>query len=284
MKFKNINSVGKLRAMFCLIAARTYCIKHFMMDSPDRFLEASRSKLDYPVLLLEKPTKTPTEDGFWKWDGAFVVLQYADLKTQGYEAEDDAYTFTEVIADNIIGLLTKGIDLGKGQHEDFCSVPIEFGTMQMVCDLYCGFGWRVPFSFRSTRKLCASACNIAPDPCPRLCPEFCFKTDKDLNVCLENKSLNFDSIEWTIKRPGQKPKTYTEEKIILNSKDFFDSGEGCQAPIEVILKACSTAPDGSQCCKYARYVLQPCISEGCSDWWHPIDCTEGDVSLNPGGQ
>ncbi len=287
MFIKNINSIGKIKALICYVADRLYCVKKFMMMDPDRFLSASLAKMEYPIVLLEKPTKTPTADGqFYNWESAIVVLQYSDRITEGFQGEDDAYVLTETILEEIQSYLTMGIE--EADHQRPCGTTINFGQSRTVCDLSCGFGWRSRISWKSARKKCASKCNVKPDPCPQLCAEFGFKVfeDEDNNLCLElkSKSRAAESLIWTIKRCGKQIHDSKELDLKLGAEMFFDESEQCNVPIEIILKACSKDSEGNECCKFARIVLQPCHSEGCSLPWCELDCTDNDTELNPGGE
>lgn len=295
---KLLQNIADIRAMFCLIAANLHCIKKFIMDSPDRFLEGQKSKMEYPVLILEKPTKKPIPGGNQvEWSGAFVVLFYVSRRDEGYGSEDDAYEFTDEITDEIQRYINYGIE--DANHERPCTEIFTFGTKTIVCDLECGYGWRVPFSFKTTLPKCANIWNWIIDKCPNLCPEFCWeakykpvefidekKTTTELmeSLQLENKTTGAEEIEWTIKRCRKVVHESKDTKLDLPGSLFYDEEEGCDVPLEVILKVCTKDEEGEQCCKYARILVHPCEGCGKSHPWHPIDCTDDDVSINPGGE
>lgn len=278
-----IKCFDDLKALFHLIAVRNACINSFIVGDPDRLLEAAKSKIEYPILVLDLPVRKPNKakDGY-VWVAAFEVLLGVNVKDNGYQEADDKTDFALKISQQIISFLKKGIEEEK--HKKPCKNSFDFGTQKIVCDKVCGWGWQTPFEVDAGKIECTDLCSWNEDKCLCLYPEFCFTVDKDCNLILENKSLGFDEIEWTIKPPNQKAIVSTELSPDQILKEQFKNTKNlCYEGLEVILKVSKNLEDGSVCCKYARKMIFPCPQKGCSSPWHPINCDLGDVSLNPGG-
>lgn len=284
-------------ACFILAAEKHNCIHAFIHGEAQREVSATRSRISYPYLLLERfEERYDSVKCNWVIRGAFVVL--SNVCRENYQEEDDVLNETHGIMHDVMTLLKHG----------GCAEPLKknkgfkWGTMIPVCadNMDNNWGWRVEWELRSPESTCVAPENYTLDPCPGLEAQFsyCYEPT-DLNtlgqpigdggfLTLTDFSNEAESYEWTFKVKDCIVHTVKDKKVDpIPLSTFWDTDERCLLPVEIILKVCKTLNAGTDdevvCCKYARAYLLPCKHKGQSCYWHPINCNDEDFHIQPGG-
>lgn len=149
---------------FRQLAAAHTDIKAFFVGNSDRILSAERSTIEYPVLWLEDPDVTVSDNGglFVRYESSFVIL--CNAKLDDWQQQDYNLDKTYQIALEIIRKLKYDAEEGD------CLFDLLLGSIriQRIHTLTHDndWGWRVDFAIQETEAACIDACKWGVDSCP----------------------------------------------------------------------------------------------------------------------